>query len=49
MSARLIAPTLFAKSSRKNISVLKATTNNRWIFHISPVVGAKEIREFVAL
>ncbi|KAJ1257562.1 hypothetical protein BS78_10G005700 [Paspalum vaginatum] len=48
-SARLIAPTLFAKSSRKNISVLKAMRNNSWISHISPVSGASEIIEFVAL
>jgi hypothetical protein len=36
-------PPLFLKSKRKNISVLKATENNIWIRHISPITTLDEL------
>jgi hypothetical protein len=44
-----IAPTLFCKIKRKKLTVQKALENNRWVSHISPLVTAQEIREYVTL
>jgi hypothetical protein len=44
-----IAPTLFTKAKRKNITVDKALTNNNWIRLCSPYTGEGELREFVSL
>jgi hypothetical protein len=32
---KIIAPTLFSKAKRKNITMLNAVQNNKWIDHIS--------------
>jgi len=47
--ARFIAPSLFVKSKRKNITVQRALLDNKWISLISPVSEATEIKEFVLL
>jgi hypothetical protein len=44
-----IAPTLFKKAKRKNITVAKALTSNNWIRLCSPYTGEGEFREFVSL
>jgi hypothetical protein len=44
-----IAPTLFRKAKRKNITVQKALQDNKWIGHISPVVSAVELHEYVLI
>jgi hypothetical protein len=44
-----LAPSLFQKSKRKNISVLKATENNKWISHITPILTIAELNEFILL
>ncbi|WVZ68943.1 LOW QUALITY PROTEIN: hypothetical protein U9M48_017814 [Paspalum notatum var. saurae] len=49
MAARLISPSLYAKTSRKNISVRNALKNNNWISHIFPVSSVSEVKEFVDL
>lgn len=46
---RNIAPTLFKKAKRKNITVVKALTNNNWMRLCSPYMGEGEFREFVSL
>jgi len=37
MTAKNVAPTLFKKAKRKQITVQKALQNNKWIAHITPV------------
>jgi hypothetical protein len=44
-----IAPTLFKKAKRKNITVQKALQDNKWIGHISPVVSAVELHDYVLI
>lgn len=44
-----IAPSLFKKAKRKNISVKAALQNNKWIDHILPIFSPDEIREYVSL
>jgi hypothetical protein len=44
-----IAPTLFMKAKRKNISVCQALTNNRWMHFCSPYTHEEEIKEFISL
>jgi hypothetical protein len=44
-----LAPSLYVKTKRKNISVLKALSNNVWVAHISPLGNGSEIQEYVAL
>jgi hypothetical protein len=44
-----IAPSLFRKTKRKNITVEKALTNNNWIRLCFPCSGEVELREFVSL
>lgn len=44
-----IAPSLFHKSKRKKISVLKALQDNLWISHILPPQSALEVVEYVKL
>jgi hypothetical protein len=44
-----LAPTLFKKSRRKNITIYKALENNRWISHITPLLTQQEIREYVTV
>lgn len=44
-----IAPTLFKKSKKKNIAILKAIRNNRWIAHITRLTTTQEICEYVTL
>jgi hypothetical protein len=44
-----IAPSLYQKSKRKNITVLKALHNNTWITHISPLQSSVEVHEYVNL
>jgi hypothetical protein len=46
---RNIAPSLFKKAKRKNITVAKALTNNTWIRLCSPFSGEGEFSEFVSL
>ena len=48
-SAHNIAPSLFAKTTRKNITVQKALVGNTWISHISPLASSIEIKEYVEL
>jgi hypothetical protein len=40
---------LFRKAKRKNIIVQKALQDNKWIGHISPVVSAVELHEYVLI
>ncbi|WVZ83331.1 hypothetical protein U9M48_030492 [Paspalum notatum var. saurae] len=49
VSASSIAPKLFEKSKRKNITVYKATQNNAWIRHVLPINTESEIKEYVEL
>ncbi|WVZ64595.1 LOW QUALITY PROTEIN: hypothetical protein U9M48_014090, partial [Paspalum notatum var. saurae] len=49
MAAHLIAPSLYAKTSRKNISVRNALKNNNRISHIFLVSSVSEVKEFVDL
>jgi len=44
-----LAPTLFTKAKRKNITVQKALQDNKWISHILPILTAGEILEYVQL
>ena len=44
-----IAPTLYKKAKRKNLSVRKALQDNPWISHITPLSTTQEIREYVML
>lgn len=44
-----IAPMLFKKAKRKNISVSKALQDSRWITHILPVQSSEEIHEYVSV
>jgi hypothetical protein len=44
-----IAPTLYKKEKRKNLSVRKALQDNPWISRITPLSTAQEIREYVML
>jgi hypothetical protein len=44
-----IAPTLFMKAKRKNISVCQALTNNHWMHFCSPYTHEEEIKEFISL
>ena len=44
-----MAPTLFTKAKRKNITVQKALQDNKWISHILPILTAGEILEYVQL
>jgi len=46
---KAIAPTLFKKSKRKNLTVQKALEDNRWISHVIRLGTAQEIREYVTL
>jgi hypothetical protein len=46
---RNIAPTLFMKAKRKNISVCQALTNNHWMHFCSPYTQEEEIKEFISL
>lgn len=42
-----IAPSLFIKATRKKITVQKATENNKWISHITPILTLQELNEFI--
>jgi hypothetical protein len=44
-----IAPSLFKKAKRKNITVAKALNNNNWIRLCSPYTRDEDIREFASL
>jgi hypothetical protein len=44
-----IAPSLYQKSKRKNITVFKALHNNTWITHIYPLQSSVEVHEYVNL
>ena len=44
-----MAPTLFKKAKRKNITVQKALQDNKWLEHISPVFSPTELHEYVLL
>jgi hypothetical protein len=46
---KYITPTLFQQTKRKNITVLKAMTQSRWVSHVSPIQSMEELREFIAL
>jgi hypothetical protein len=46
---RNIAPTLYMKAKRKNISVCQALRNNRWMHFCSPYTQDEEIKEFISL
>jgi len=46
---KTIAPTLFSKAKRKNITVQKALLDNRWIAHILPILTPQELNEYVTL
>lgn len=43
------APTLLKKAKRKKLSVWNALQKNRWMSHISPLLTAAEIQEYVLL
>jgi hypothetical protein len=49
LAPKNIAPSLFLKSKRKNISILKAIENNIWIRHISPITTLEELHDYVKL
>jgi hypothetical protein len=42
-----IAPNLYNKMIRKNISIQEVLNNNRWVRHILPLTSEIEIREYV--
>jgi hypothetical protein len=44
-----MAPMLFKKAKRKNVTVQKALQDNKWIEHISPVLSPTELQEYVLL
>jgi hypothetical protein len=44
-----IAPSIFNKAKRKNISAFQALRNNRWIQLCSPYDGAEEPKELLGL
>jgi hypothetical protein len=44
-----MAPTLFKKAKRKNITVHKALQESKWISHILPIQTAEEIQEYIKL
>jgi len=44
-----IAPSLFLKVKRKNVTVLKALQNNNWVSHVCPLLTSEEIHEYVTL
>jgi len=44
-----IAPSLFRKAKRKNITVYKALQGNKWIAHVTPMDTVKELQEYVTL
>ena len=44
-----IAPSLFKKTKRKNITVAKALNNNNWICLCSPYTGEGEFGELISL
>ena len=44
-----IAPNLYKKARRKNITVSKALRNNYWIQLCAPFTWEEEVREFVSL
>jgi hypothetical protein len=44
-----IAPSLFKKAKRKNITVQKALQDNKWTTHILPLLTTTEIQEYVLL
>jgi hypothetical protein len=39
----------FSKNQREKIAMLKATENNRWISHITPILTVAELNEFILL
>jgi hypothetical protein len=46
---KFIAPGLFQKAKRKNISVMKAIDQNKWVSHISLVQSMDELLDFITL
>lgn len=48
-SPKNLAPQLFQKARRKNITVQKALHGNRWIDLVCPLMTGEEIREYVDL
>jgi hypothetical protein len=44
-----MAPNLYKKARRKNITVFKALRNNYWIQFCAPFTREEEVREFVSL
>ena len=48
-SPKNLAPQLFQKARRKNITVQKALHGNRWIDLVCPLTTGEEIREYVDL
>ena len=47
--AKSIAPSLYAKTRRKKITVHQALKNEKWIDHIYPPTMHEEVTEFVKL
>lgn len=48
-TAKNLAPNLFSKAKRKQITVHKALQSNKWISHISPITSVVEFQEYVQL
>jgi hypothetical protein len=46
---KIVAPTLFRKAKRKNITVQMALLDNSWITHILPILTPQELNEYVTL
>jgi hypothetical protein len=44
-----IAPTLFKKAKRKNVTVHKALQDNKWIGHICPILTPVELQEYILI
>jgi hypothetical protein len=44
-----LAPLLFQKAKRKNISVQKAMQRNKWVQHISPLSNLEELHQYLLL
>lgn len=46
---KYIAPTLFQKTKRKNVTLKKAMDENKWVSHIYPIQSFEEMQEFIGL
>jgi hypothetical protein len=49
MSAKKLGTIPFPKIKEKKIAMLKATENDRWISHITPILTVAELNEFILL